>query len=104
MKRERPDLTDKLLSSSEIADLLGVNLAAVSNYKKRHADFPDPAYRHPSAKGATLYWTDQVIEWAEAHYEGGIEKVADNLEERAARLVEAAARLRRYGGSNGAAN
>lgn len=35
------DLAKRLLTTTEIAELAGVSQSAVSNWTKRHADFPD---------------------------------------------------------------
>lgn len=88
-------LDDKLLTSSDIAAMLDVTLTAVSNFKKRHADFPDPAFSRGRDRGATtLYWRDEVLEWIDNRYEGGVEGVAARLEAKAADLVLQARRLR----------
>ncbi len=95
MTPDRANLQDALLRSSEIADMLGVNLAAVSNFKKRHADFPEPAYQ--SGK-TTLYWTEDVVAWIDKRY-GGIDKVAENLEAKATNMKAQAEWLRGLGGN-----
>lgn len=87
----RPNLQELLVSSSEIADMLGVHRAAVSNWKVRHADtFPAPAYE--SAK-FSLYWREDIEGWAAARAALKHER-ADALEEQAAKLLAQAAQLR----------
>ena len=51
---------DLLVSISEIADLAGVGRPAVSNWRKRHVDFPAP--RVQAAAGA-LFSLDEVERW-----------------------------------------
>lgn len=88
---DRPNLQELLVSSSEIADLLGVHRAAVSNWKVRHPDtFPAPAYE--SAK-FTLYWRDDILQW-QADRIASKNARADALEEQAAKLLAQAERLR----------
>ena len=49
-----------LISNTEIAELAGVGRSTVSNWKKRHPDFPAPAGR--GARGA-LYDRGEVLSW-----------------------------------------
>lgn len=94
----RPDLNNELVTSSEIAAMLDVTLAAVSNFKKRHEDFPDPAFARGKERGATtLYWRDEVLTWIDNRYEGGVDGVVANLEAKAADLLAQARLLRARG-------
>jgi hypothetical protein len=57
---------DDLIGSSDIADLLGVVRSAVSNYKKRHPDFPEPVVTIAGvglSSGITLYLRSEVLTW-----------------------------------------
>ena len=47
------------VDSTEIARILGVSLSAVSNYKRRHSDFPKPIV----LAGHKFYLRDDVIAW-----------------------------------------
>ena len=89
---KRPNLQEQLFASSEIAEMFDINLSALSNYKKRHQDFPKPAYSLPSGKGM-LYWRDEIIEWAGKHF-GDLSAVADQMEARANRMQDRARILR----------
>lgn len=51
-----------IVASSDIADLLGVSAPAVSNLKKRHADFPEP-FATVSRGKVTLYRRSEVVAW-----------------------------------------
>lgn len=42
MDAHRSDTDDTLISAAEVARLAGVTRAAVSNWRRRHADFPEP--------------------------------------------------------------
>lgn len=87
-----PDLQALLLCPGEVADALGVGLAAVSNYRKRHPSFPTPAYVDPGGR-ARAYWRDDIDEWLATRQAESL-KTADKLEQRAKALTEQAARLR----------
>ena len=54
--------TEDLIDSPEVAVLLGLSrYNAVSEYRRRYADFPDPVVR----KGRCLLWRRRDIEaWA----------------------------------------
>lgn len=60
--------TDDIVTSSDIAALLGVHPSAVSNWKKRFSDFPEPlksvrysaGFIHLYSKQAVLAW---YYEW-----------------------------------------
>lgn len=58
---------DSLVSASEIARLAGVTRAAVSNWRKRYADFPEPA---TGAGRTALFSLDDVQTWLERHRKG----------------------------------
>lgn len=95
----RPDLQDLLVSSADIASMIGVSRGAVSNYKKRHPNFPDPAFTD-STGNVRLYWTEDVEAWIAEHFgERGadLEDAAAKLERRAVQMREQAARLRSVG-------
>jgi phage terminase Nu1 subunit (DNA packaging protein) len=97
MTGARPKLDDKLISSSDIADMAGANLATVSNWKKRHPGFPEPAYT--SKRGnVRLYWRDEIETWLIART-GDVEETAADMERRAQELAERAANLRRMAGA-----
>ena len=49
-----------LLSAGQIATLAGVTPSAVSNWRKRHADFPVPAQEVP---GGDLFARQEVEQW-----------------------------------------
>jgi len=52
-----------LLSSADIARLAGVTRATVTNWKKRHADFPPPA----DAARPPRYAREKVFEYLDRH-------------------------------------
>lgn len=52
---------DDIVTSSEIAKMLGVSNPAVSNYKERHKDFPAPI---KVAGKTSLYSRKEILEWA----------------------------------------
>jgi predicted RNA methylase/predicted DNA-binding transcriptional regulator AlpA len=49
----------KLISAAEVARLAGVTRAAVSNWRRRHADFPEPA----GGGRNSLFALSEVTEW-----------------------------------------
>lgn len=51
-----------LISSSDAATLLGIGRTAISNYKRRHIDFPPPV---ASVSNGTvdLYLRSEIMEW-----------------------------------------
>lgn len=49
-----------LITSSDVASLLGVGRAAVSNWKSRHDDFPRPKF---TVGDSDLYEKTEVIRW-----------------------------------------
>ncbi|WP_326642283.1 N-6 DNA methylase [Streptosporangium sp. NBC_01755] len=59
---------DSLVSAAEIAKLAGVTRAAVSNWRRRHADFPTPV-----GGGAhnALFALSEVQTWLDRHRRGG---------------------------------
>jgi hypothetical protein len=60
----RPSPDDRLVTASEIADLAGVGLSAVSNWRSRHRrTFPPAVARDPS--GSDLYRLGEVQAWLE---------------------------------------
>ncbi|MFC0865517.1 N-6 DNA methylase [Sphaerimonospora cavernae] len=58
---------DCLVSSAEIARLAGVTRAAVSNWRKRYVDFPEPAM---GVGRAVLFPLVDVRSWLERHRKG----------------------------------
>lgn len=95
---DRPNLDGALITSGDIADLVGVNRAAVSNWKKRHDDFPAPAFTDSTGR-VLLYWTDQVEAWIAAHF-GDLDALASDLDKKADEMRERASRLRSMRGSS----
>jgi len=63
MKTTRPQITDhqaeRIVSVTEIADIAGVGPSAVSNWRKRHADFPTQV-AGPAGEGFRL---GDVVDW-----------------------------------------
>lgn len=55
------DLSD-LVSSADIARMCGVGRAAVTNWKRRYADFPKPLATVSDGE-ITLYSRTQVTDW-----------------------------------------
>lgn len=62
--------TDDLVDSTEVAEILGLSSArAVSVYRSRYEDFPEPVVA--KAKGRLLLWRRQDIgPWATARRPG----------------------------------
>ncbi|MEU0516722.1 hypothetical protein [Streptosporangium sp. NPDC006007] len=58
---------DSLVSAAEIARLAGVTRAAVSNWRRRHADFPSPV--SGGARNA-LFALPEVHTWLDRHRKG----------------------------------
>ena len=57
--------TDDLLDSTEVAELLGLSSnRAVSTYRQRYTDFPEPVVEKPS-KMCVLWRRQDVEAWAE---------------------------------------
>lgn len=56
-----PDDDPRLLSASDIAEFAGVGQSAVSNWRKRFPDFPQPAGTGPT--GGDLFDAAEVDEW-----------------------------------------
>lgn len=54
------NLLNDFIDSSEIAKLLRVSPSAVSNWKKRHKDFPQPAL---IIGGHQFYNREAILEW-----------------------------------------
>ncbi|GAA2914087.1 N-6 DNA methylase [Streptosporangium fragile] len=59
---------DFLVSAAEIARLAGVTRAAVSNWRRRHADFPAPI---GGGGRNTLFALPEVHTWLERHHKAG---------------------------------
>jgi hypothetical protein len=56
--------TDDLLDANEVAEILGLgNNSAVSTYRLRYDDFPEPIIEKPSKK-CLLWLRDDVETWA----------------------------------------
>ena len=53
---------DKVVSTNELAEILGCTPAAISNYRRRHENFPKPV---PTERMAVCYALDDVLEWLE---------------------------------------
>ena len=54
---------EKILSTKEVAELLGYEPSVVSNWKKRYKNFPEPVATN---RPAVCYDIEQVIDWIEA--------------------------------------
>ncbi len=67
MTREARSTAKPLLTSAEVARLAGVTRAAVSNWRRRYADFPQPAGGGP---GSPLYPLDEISAWLERQRKG----------------------------------
>lgn len=90
------DLNTLLCTSSDAATLLGVKRAVLSNYKKRHADFPAPAFTDSSGN-VTLYWIEEIVAWGNARKAGKVHAAiaaAEELERKSEELREKAEALR----------
>ena len=61
--------TRDLVGTQDIADRLGVEKNVVSNWKKRHPDFPTPVVL-VSAGHVSVYLWSEVQGWAMAHGKG----------------------------------
>lgn len=57
----------KLISAAEVARLAGVTRAAVSNWRRRHADFPQPVGGGRNA----LFTLDEICAWLERQRKSG---------------------------------
>ncbi|MER7909938.1 N-6 DNA methylase [Streptomyces sp. NPDC096068] len=56
--------SDAVVTAAEIARIAGVGPAAVSNWRKRHPDFPTPVAGTASSPQFSL---DETVEWLRAH-------------------------------------
>ena len=72
-----------LVSASDIAEIAGVGLSAVSNWRRRRREFPLPAERGPS--GGDLFRLGEVRRWLEAR--------PDVQKRRSGRVTASASRL-----------
>ena len=54
-----------LISSSEVAELAGVAPSTVSNWRKRHDDFPEPA--ETTERGRDLFDLKEIERWLKEH-------------------------------------
>lgn len=53
---------NELVSVIDIAMMLGIGQSAVSNWQKRHGDFPEPVVR--VSNGHTALWLrDDILRW-----------------------------------------
>ncbi len=57
--------TEPNISVSQIADLAGVRPSAVSNWRRRHKDFPSPSRK--TEGGRDLFYLAEVQEWLSEH-------------------------------------
>ena len=61
VRNQMPRRFSELLTSSEVAQAAGVVPSTVSNWRRRHDDFPRPAASGPG--GADLFDADAVLAW-----------------------------------------
>jgi hypothetical protein len=61
---ETEEITEKKLTTSDIARLAGLSVATVSNWKRRHPDFPPDRGDFPMHP---LYYEDEILAWMEKH-------------------------------------
>lgn len=63
MNHPDPDMNlDDLAATSDLAELLGVGPSTISNYRRRHGDFPKPIVT--VARGSTpLFDRRAVVRW-----------------------------------------
>jgi len=54
--------TNDLVSSKDIARLVGIGASAISNWKRRYADFPKPIATVANGRIA-LYRKSEVVQW-----------------------------------------
>lgn len=88
---DRPDIQNKLVSSSDMASQLNVTRSTVSNWKKRYPEtFPKPAW---SSGGISLYWIADVEAWKGDRVAGSMAR-AEALEAKAAVLLAQARQIR----------
>lgn len=86
---ERPDLNGMLITSTQIANMLGVTPASVTVYKKNDS-FPKPAFINGKV---VLYWKDEMDVWMKQKMKQRKDRAA-SLEARAQAMIETAKRLR----------
>jgi phage terminase Nu1 subunit (DNA packaging protein) len=55
-----PVVDGEVITATEIAELAGVGISAVSQWRKRYASFPQPVLDRP---GATLFNRAAVTRW-----------------------------------------
>jgi predicted DNA-binding transcriptional regulator AlpA len=58
-----PVVNGEVVTATEIAELAGVGISAVSNWRKRYGEFPEPVMDRP---GATLFNRAEVTRWLRA--------------------------------------
>lgn len=88
--KKRANLNDKLITTTEIANRIGVTVPAVSNHYKKKQSFPKPAFQHNKV---VLYWRDEIEVWIKENMRNSSER-ANNLEIRAQMMLETAKRMR----------
>jgi hypothetical protein len=67
MTREARSTAEALLTSAEVARMAGVTRAAVSNWRRRYADFPQPA---GGRAGSQLYPLAEIRAWLDRQRKG----------------------------------
>ncbi|RNL87540.1 N-6 DNA methylase [Halostreptopolyspora alba] len=67
MDETAPSTEERLVSPAEIARLAGVTRAAVSNWRRRHSDFPTPA---SGTGNSALFPFREVRDWLESQHKG----------------------------------
>lgn len=79
------DIED-VVTKTEIAEILGVGPSAVSNWKRRHTDFPKPIKTFHTGRNrpTELYDIKQVHAWFDAHVRGTM--TPEKIEHEIARL------------------
>ncbi|MFD0773907.1 helix-turn-helix transcriptional regulator, partial [Streptomonospora algeriensis] len=65
MDQPAPPADDQLISAADIARIAGVTRAAVSNWRRRHPDFPAPA---AGTRSSALFPLAAVRTWLEAQH------------------------------------
>lgn len=89
---------DELMSTSAIAELAGVTMAAVSNWQARYPEFPEPVW---VGAGTRLWLRPQIEAWladragAALERAAALRRAADRLNEKAAALERHSIELRR---------
>lgn len=86
----RPDLSNALMTTGQIAQMMGVSPASMTQHKQRDDSFPQPAF---SNGRVMVYWREDAEAWVKNKMKNRKNR-ADDIEARAQAMLEKAKRMR----------